>query len=266
VQAAAEGAKAAAECAKAAAECAQAQGASVLAATHAVGTSVQAVGQRVEAVGQRVEAVGQRVEDNIMVTTQINSLTAANTASLQALAKATQESKRQELLASLSNLESACQEEAVQEARHAQLLAQFHHVGAMVSHHGSLLHRAAGTPATGTPAAGAPLSLAPFPLETSRASAKQPAEVASLPVLRATPTPAQCTAPPSAPRASRESTASAAAPEAKRPKTKHAFGSSYQIRGESSAMLERFPAKRLPSLSLPTGQPLSPSGKGNRGL
>ena len=43
-------------------------------------------------------------------------------------AKPTQESKRQELLANLAHLESACQEEAVQEARHAQLLAQFHHV------------------------------------------------------------------------------------------------------------------------------------------
>lgn len=36
--------------------------------------------------------------------------------------------KRQELLANLAHLESACQEEAVQEARHAQLLEQFHHV------------------------------------------------------------------------------------------------------------------------------------------
>ena len=244
-----EAGQAAAEAGQAAAEGTQAQVACVLAATHAVGNSVQAVstgmqavGQRVEAVGQRVEAVGQRVEDNIVVTTQMKMLAAANTASLQALAKATQESKRQELLASLAQLESACQEEAVQEARHAQLLAQFHHVEAVVS-----LHRAAGsTPATGTPAAGtpaaeAPVSLAPFPLEESTASAKH-----------------------------RESMASSAAASAKRFKTTGvavgvAFGGSYRLRDENSTMPARFNAKRVPP-GQPSGQPLSPSGKGNRGL
>ena len=244
-----EAGQAAAEAGQAAAEGTQAQVASVLAATHAVGNSVQAVGTSVQAVstsvqavGQRVEAVGQRVEDNIVVTTQMKMLAAANTASLQALAKATQESKRQELLASLANLESACQEEAVQEARHAQLLAQFHHVEAVVS-----LHRAAGsTPATGKPAAGtpaaeAPVSLAQFPLEASTASAKR-----------------------------RESMASAAAASAKRPKTTGvavgvAFGGSYRLRDENSTMPARFNAKRVPP-GQPSGQPLSPSGKGNRGL
>jgi hypothetical protein len=279
-----EAGQAAAEAGQAAAEGTQAQVASVLAATHAVGNSVQAVGTSVQAVGtsvqavstsvqavgtsvqavgtsvqavstsvqavstsvqavgQRVEAVGQRVEDNIVVTTQMKMLAAANTASLQALAKATQESKRQELLASLANLESACQEEAVQEARHAQLLAQFHHVEAVVS-----LHRAAGsTPATGTPAAGtpaaeAPVSLAQFPLEASTASAKR-----------------------------RESMASSAAASAKRPKTTGvavgvAFGGSYRLRDENSTMPARFNAKRVPP-GQPSGQPLSPSGKGNRGL
>jgi hypothetical protein len=44
-----------------------------------------------------------------------------------------------------------------------------------------------------------------------------------------------------------------------------AFGGSYRLRDESSAMLARFSAKRVP-LGQPSGQPLSPSGKGNRGL
>ncbi len=81
----------------------------------------------------------------------------------------------------------------------------------------------------------APFSLVPT-LEPSMASAKRPAEGANH--LRATPTPALCTAPPSAPRASRESMASSASASAKRPKTTGvavgvAFGGSYRLRDES---------------------------------
>ena len=100
---------------------------------------------------------------------------------------------------------------------------------------------------------------------------KRPAEGATiLPDLRATPTPALCTAPPSAPRAPRESMASAAVASAKRHKTTGvavgvAFGGAYRLRDESSAMPARYPAKRVPP-GQPSGQPLSPSGKGNRGL
>jgi hypothetical protein len=44
-----------------------------------------------------------------------------------------------------------------------------------------------------------------------------------------------------------------------------AFGGSYRLRDENSAMPARFSAKRVPP-GQPSGQPLSPSGKGNRGL
>jgi hypothetical protein len=182
------------------------------------------------AVGKSVQAVRQRIEDSIAATAEVKALTVANATSLNALENAATERERQELMSKLTQLESASRGNALHGARHDQLNANLDHLGAMVS---SLLHRAGEAPAAEAP-------------------------------LRATPTPAPCAAPPSAPRASRESTAAAAS--AKRPKTTHAFGSSYQMRGESSAMLKSFPAKRLPSLSLPTGQPLSPSGKGNRGL
>jgi hypothetical protein len=147
-------------------------------------------------------------------------------------------------MSKLAQLESTSRGNAVQGARHDQLNANLDHVGAMVS---SLLHRAAGsTPATGKPAAGtpaaeAPVSLAPFPLEASTASAKR-----------------------------RESMASSAAASAKRPKTTGvavgvAFGGSYRLRDENSTMPARFNAKRVPP-GQPSGQPLSPSGKGNLGL
>ena len=181
------------------------------------------------AVGKSVQAVRQRIEDSIAATAEVKALTVANATSLNALENAATERERQELMSKLTQLESASRGNALHGARHDQLNANLDHLGAMVS---SLLHRAGEAPAAEAP-------------------------------LRATPTPAPCAAPPSAPRASRELTAAASA---KRPKTTHAFGSSYQMRGESSAMLKSFPAKRLPSLSLPTGQPLSPSGKGNRGL
>jgi len=44
-----------------------------------------------------------------------------------------------------------------------------------------------------------------------------------------------------------------------------AVGGSYRLRDENSAMPARFSAKRVPP-GQPSGQPLSPSGKGNRGL